>query len=356
MKIFLSILLLAINFNIYSQVNPKFNIIYNYALQGDIIKTLQTLETFADSTLSVEQIKAKEKFIARFKNNNDTYSYNTKDSSILALIELYRPYWRSVLLKETDAESAEKKLKERVSDYIYKNYFQSQNISKEAIDTTYADYVQKFLTSRQCNSTIGKTSSLYDLLLWQKESPTDYHVNLPEGEVNVRVVFMDDIITMGWEDYATLGRYYPGGWATDKELFCVRSAYDTTTENFRVSYLAHEGQHFADYKVFPKLTGPDLEYRAKLVELTYANETLYKTINFFIKNSIYDRSNPHAFANFCVTRDVSKKIFDGKTEEDIEKWKVVPIEKINKAAKELLIENTKLLKKAGADTVSEFIK
>ncbi|MBN8571443.1 MAG: hypothetical protein J0M18_17605, partial [Ignavibacteria bacterium] len=175
-------------------------------------------------------------------------------------------------------------------------------------------------------------------------------------KVTVKVIFMNEVVTMGWEDYATLGRYYPGGWATDKELFCVGSAYDTASENFNVSYLQHEGQHFSDYKVFPKLTGPDLEYRAKLVELTYAKESIYNLINFFIHNSNYDRSNPHAFGNFCVIRDISNKLFDGKTESDIEKWKAVPGEKINKIAKELLITNTKLIKEAGSDTVSEFIQ
>lgn len=360
MKIFLAVLILAVNFNAYSQMNskgnPQFNNIYNYALQGDVTKALQFIETIPDSTLSPEQITSKQKFIARFKNNNDTYSYNTSDTAILNLIELYRPYWKSVLLRKVNEDTAEKNLKEKVSEYIYKKYFEARNISKSQIDTEYSDYVQKFLSAHGCKAATGKTANLYDLLLWGKESPTDYNVTLPEGNVNVRVVFMDDVVTMGWEDYATLGKYYPGGWATDKELFCVRNAYDTTTENFRVSYLQHEGQHFSDYKIFPKLTGPDLEYRAKLVELIYANQTLYNTINFFIKNSNYDRNNPHAYACFCLIRDMSKKLFDGKTEEDIGKWKSIPIEKINDTAKELLIENTKLLKQQGADTVSEFIK
>ena len=55
-------------------------------------------------------------------------------------------------------------------------------------------------------------------------------------------------------------------------------------------------------------------------------------------------------------RDISHKLFEGKTESDIEKWKTIPEEKINKIAKELLITNTKLMKEAGASTVSEFMK
>ena len=42
-----------------------------------------------------------------------------------------------------------------------------------------------------------------------------------------------------------------------------------------ISYLAHESRHFEDYQLFPKLKSADLEYRAKLTELSMANETLY---------------------------------------------------------------------------------
>jgi hypothetical protein len=336
--------------------NPQFFQFYNYGLQGDVPKALSMAEQFLDSALSDEQIKIKQKFINRFRNFSDEFTYNTKEQSVLDLIEIYRGYWNEVLLKQTDSETAEKKLQKNVSDYLYKNYFANLNEDKQKVHDDFTDYLQKFLMDHGVKSATGKTAGIYDLLLWAREDHNDYNVTLPEGKVTVKVVFMNDVVTMGWEDYATLGRYYPGGWATDKELFCVSSAYDTTTENFKVSYLQHEGQHFSDYKVFPKLSGPDLEYRAKLVELSYAKESIYNLINFFIQNSNNDRSNPHAFGNFCVIRDISYKLFDGKTENDIEKWKAIPIEKINKIAKELLVINTKLMKEVGASTVSEFMK
>src|SRR4029077_9164441 len=63
------------------------------------------------------------------------------------------------------------------------------------------------------------------------------------------------------------------GWATAMTLYAVRSAYDIESESFRVSYLAHEAQHFADYGRFPKLARPEREYRAKLTELAEAQAT-----------------------------------------------------------------------------------
>lgn len=350
---------MMLNINIFSQQinkgNPAFPMFYNYALQGDCIKALSFLEEIPDSTLSPEQLQSKQKFLNRFKFFTDEFSYNTQDKSVLGLIEIYRSYWKQILLRQTETDTAEKNLQQTVADYIYSSHFAALNEDKQKVYDDFTDYVQKFLEAKGVSAATGKTGSIFDLLLWQKENHRDYDVTLPEGHVTVKVVFMNDVITMGWEDYATLGRYYPGGWATDKELYCVGTAYDTTSENFRVSYLQHEGQHFSDYKIFPKLTGPDLEYRAKLVELANADETLYNTINFFIKNSNYDRNNPHAYGNFCVTRDIAKKLF-GKSEDNIDEWKKIPVSKINQEAKELLIKNTKELKHAGAETVSEFIK
>lgn len=362
MKIIFTVVLLFLSTNIFSQMtnkgNPQFNMFYNYALQGDITKALSHVEQFADTDLSEEQIKVKQKFINRFKNNNDDFVYGTENKSVLELIEIYRAYWKEVLMNESSRDTAEKKLQKIVSDYLYKNYFANLNEDKQKVHDDFADYVHKFLMDQGVKSTTGKTAGIYDLLLWQKENHSDYDVTLPEGKVTVKVVFMNDVVTMGWEDYATLGKYYPGGWATDKELFCVGTAYDTASESFKVSYLQHEGQHFSDYKVFPNLSGPDLEYRAKLVELTYAKESLYNLIKFFLVNSKNDRDNPHAFGAFCLTRDLSKKLFADniETEMDIEKWKTIPVEKINAAAKELLIANTKLMNEFGADKVSEFMK
>jgi hypothetical protein len=119
---------------------------------------------------------------------------------------------------------------------------------------------------------------------------------------------------LGWEEYATFGKYYPGGWATKKALFCVRQAYNINSESFLVSYLDHEGQHFSDYKRYPNLIGNDLEYRAKLSELYFSNENVYKIIENFISTAKYDKNNAHPFSNYCVIRDMSKLLLNVEME------------------------------------------
>jgi hypothetical protein len=160
-------------------------------------------------------------------------------------------------------------------------------------------------------------------------------------------VFMDDFITLGWEEFATLEMHYPGGWATPQELYCVKSAYDLKSELFLVSYLAHESRHFADYKLFPKLRSTDLEYRAKLTELSLAKTSLYQLIEFFIANANGRSENGHSVANYCVIRDLSKSLFNIEFEKDISKWKQLSPAVINKGAAEILRANTKTLQSMG---------
>ena len=218
------------------------------------------------------------------------------------------------------------------------------------------DLLQGHLKTHGCYAAVGRTGQFYDLLLHGAETEVRYPVTTPEDTLEVKVVFMDSVISNGWEGYATCDTYYPGGWATDSALFCVRSSYDLASEQFTVSYLKHEGKHFADYKRFPKLQGADLEYRAKLVELGAAKEIMYGLIRFFLKNSAYDANNPHAYANFCVIRDLSRSLFNKEREEDIAAWKTLPVERIQQASTALLLKNTRDLEAAGAGSVKTYIR
>ncbi len=65
---------------------------------------------------------------------------------------------------------------------------------------------------------LARPAGLYDLLVWRTEKDTTYSFAVNKDRLTVKVVFMDDFITLGWEEYATLGKLYPGGWATDQAL------------------------------------------------------------------------------------------------------------------------------------------
>jgi len=156
---------------------------------------------------------------------------------------------------------------------------------------------------------------------------------------------MDDFASLGWAGFATCDRHYSGGWTKPDRLYAVRSAYDLASENFRVSYLAHEAQHFSDNHRFPELERQEeLEYRAKLVELALGTATIYDLLDNFAGNTSNDVSVPHSFANGQVVRDLSERLYPGAA--GVPAWREASIERINGAAADLLREDTARLERA----------
>jgi hypothetical protein len=192
---------------------------------------------------------------------------------------------------------------------------------------------------------LGVTSPLHELMLWKTETETRYDVILPEGKQAVTVVFMDDFASLGWAGFATCDRHHSGGWTKPDRLYAVRSAYDLASENFRVSYLAHEAQHFADHRHFPQLEQQDqLEYRAKLVELAVGKATVYDLLDNFAGNIGNDVAVPHSYANGRVVRDMEKRLYPGASKAPV--WRDASIERINATAADLLRDDTARLEKA----------
>jgi hypothetical protein len=326
------------------------------ALQGNMAPVVHALDTLQDDRLKKDQVKMKEVLLHRFRAQDEHYDYRTGDSAVVAIMRIYHHYWQNVLLDTAGRSTWDSLLIDEVCAHLLKHPSKLDIGEPGGIAERWADLLQQYLELHGYYAAAGKTGAFYDLLLHAAETEVRYPVTTPEDTLEVTVVFMDSVISNGWEGYATADTYYPGGWATDSALFCARSSYDLASEQYSVSYLKHEGKHFADYKRFPKLQSADLEYRAKLVELGSANEIEYRLIRFFQQNSAYDVTNPHAYANFCVIRDLSRSLFQKEREEDIEAWKKLPVEMIQRAATVLLLKNTRDLQAAGARTVETFIK
>ncbi len=147
-----------------------------------------------------------------------------------------------------------------------------------------------------------------DLLLWKKEKLESYPIDLGDLSIVLPVVMMDDFITFGWLGYATFNYKYTGGWADHSKLHCVKPAYELDSEKFRVSYLAHEGRHYSDYTKFPKLEAADLEYRAKLTELSLAKMSLKALLQHFADEAAPGKSSAHAYASYQVVQNISAKM------------------------------------------------
>jgi len=326
--------------------------IFAYSLEGDIRSALRLTEVESPGMLMSRHRAFKEAFEKRFRYEQDRSSFlEERRSSIDSLLKIYRDYWRSSFVD--NSTTYDRVLKNNLTRFLSRNYKPAKKLSASAKDEKLEHYLKDYIESFGFHTTgYGKTGKFRDLLVWRNEKDTTYTFLINEEKISARVIFMEDFITLGWNEYATLGKLHPGGWATKEALYCVKKAYDLNSESFLISYLAHEGRHFSDYKLFPNLSSADLEYRAKLTELSMANSSLYQVLEFFILNANYDSNNGHQVANYCAIRELSKKLFKTEFEKDISAWKQLTPEAIHAASYTILQSNTVELKKTGKDVVN----
>ena len=326
--------------------------VYAMALAGDLQEGLRILESVPVETLNSSERTARENLLRTFVEKK-LPPIAVPDPFVAELIGIYRDYWMRVLLRELNVAEGKEYLFKRLTAILGQAGYHKQYHTLEKL----SDEVGRILRRKGFYSLRGVTQPYYELMVWGKETARIYRVELPETTIKVKVVFMRDFATLGWSAFATCGKAYSGGWARKDSLYCVADAYDPASKSFAVSYLAHEAQHFADYRRFPKLEQPELEYRAKLVELILANETARAVLTGFASQTGRSRSAPHNFANLRLFTDVSRSILGGDTPvTDPERWSGVSDQDISRAARVLLERNTKSLVARGARQVSRVLE
>lgn len=324
--------------------------IYAHCLDGNVKAALPLLDV-PSNQLNDKDRKFKEDFEERFLGKVDNSDYlKAEKSKIHELQLIFRDYWRQYLL-DPNAKH-ERSLGMNTIRFLKTNFsdVKEKEITRDSLGYFLSQYIkgQGYLTTQSVN----KTGGIYDLLVWKSQRDTTYAFSLKKEKIKTKVVFMNDFATLGWEEYATFGKYYPGGWTANGTIYCVEDAYDIDSEDFQISYLAHEGRHFLDNKIFPGLDSADLEYRAKLSELSLAETTLYEILENFITKANGDSKNPHPLANYHVVKSLSKAIFKVDFEKNIQIWQKIPRKKLNKIAYRLLKRNTKMLKMQGVTSNS----
>jgi hypothetical protein len=330
---------------------PKLDTVYGKALEGDVREALRILRGIPADALDSKEHAERDCLLGRFADKKMP-AVNVRDPFVAELIGLYQDYWMRVLLQELSVSDGEAYLFNRLTT-VLRNAGQPSSFA--SLDDL-VDALEPLLLARGFHSIRGVTRPYYELMAWGREVSQTYEVALPETTIPVRVVFMHDFVSLGWSAFATCDKAYSGGWAKDDTLYCVADSYDTASETFSVSYLAHESQHFADYKRFPKLEQPELEYRAKLVELSKAQKTAWELVGRFAAWGGESRSAPHGFANAKVIADLSRSIFGSMAPvTDAERWAAVPVADINRAATALLKANTERLLARGARTVEQVL-
>ena len=325
--------------------------LYSYALDANITPLLEMINNTDTTLLTSRSKQLRSNYLKRFAYQEDISDYLEKRRSPLdTLLKIYTSYWRQAMVNPK--KNFDSVLLSDLNNFFATKYMLKKPITRDTLNVLYQQYIKN---AGYHSTAFGKTGRLFDLLIWKEEHDTNYTFRIKDEEIKTPVVFMDKFFTLGWTEYATLDRYYPGGWAKTNALYVVKKAYDLKSEAFTVSYLAHEGTHFTDYRRFPKLSGIDNEYRAKLIELALAKTSLIGLIQTFINNANAGSTNPHPLANYFVVRDLSTVLFKNDFEKDIAKWKAIHLKNINKQAYKLFKKNTRQLKKQPKD-INRFIK
>jgi hypothetical protein len=270
------------------------------ALQANEVKALAALEGADMSSLPARNLIAATCMRERFAPNSRP-AMAASDSLTDRALAIYRDYWHTAMSHPERRADEEKRLEGEVRQLLGA----PKGTDLDALEPMLADALKK----EGVHSLQGRTGLLRELMVWSKQDERLMQVALPEGRFDVKVVLLDDFKSFGWGHYATCGRASTGGWATDKALFAVVPKYSSLDgEEFRVTFLGHETQHFADKANFKGLESWELEYRAKLTELAQADATRTRVLEKFVADQGDDPASPHSYANRKVLADMVQKL------------------------------------------------
>lgn len=229
------------------------------------------------SELVKGRLRAAMSYLSRFPDQSERYARYTAlfqeekyltygvDPELNGILLCYQKYYRETFYLERNPEEAARRLWDRLADRFRLRGDTAGAIETEQVDAAFRAKGFHFLG--------GRTSGYWGPYIWRNEEVKRYAVELPDGEREYAVKFLDGFIMKSWLDYISLGEAGTGGWSQgDGLICCVRDAYDLDAESFRVSLLKHEAQHAADLETYQGMSSEDLEYRAKLVELIYSRE------------------------------------------------------------------------------------
>lgn len=299
------------------------------ALQGNVAEAVALLEQVPASEFNEKDRAVRACMIERFTSGSEDSRKGRAGTVADEALGLYRSYWRASLLKPETTAEQEKQLMDGLRALL--------GLPADAGSERVEAELGRRLAAEGHHVLMGRTPPLLEFVLWRSETEKVRRVPLPEGEHSIRVKILDDFASLGWSAYATCDRSFTGGWMKPDGIYAVRPGWkDLAAENFQVSFLAHETQHFADQKRFGKLESWELEYRAKLAELALADATLPRILSAFASNQGGNPSVPHSYANRIVLSWLASELHVA----DVEAVAEVPKERIRRAAKALLTRDT----------------
>lgn len=303
-----------------------------YLICGKLKEAIAYLEQFPEKAEQVAQYKSIfcEKKLQQACDN-------------LVINDILRPfymYYHDIFFDEIGEKEGRVALTERLAGLLHLEYSKEWTAEEQEkfFDEEIEHRLKEMVTAEGYYYMGGDTQGHMGPYIWKESKMTTFEVQLPNQVAQYTVNLLSGFVSRSWLDYISLKEIGPGGWAgKDGIINCVIDAYKEGIESeaFQVDFLKHEAQHIVDYKANPNLSGVDLEYRAKLVELIYSKRDIFAY--FFREASKEDPNNSHAYASYRIVERLSKKIFGIEYETNLERWGNVG-EKIKEKALELYNE------------------
>ena len=306
------------------------------SLRADVPTALTALKAAPAEQFNAKDTAFRTCMLDRHERNSPPPSAGeVADPLARRVLEIYQRYWWHAVRDPARRPAEDAKLKAELAALIGEP---PPADGDEAFDAL-SERINVKLRASGLHPLQGRTPPLYDLFLWGEQEQRDYTVALPGGEQQpVKVFVMDGWLSRGWSHYTACGSTGAAGWAKPEGLYAVRSAYgDLKGEDFQVSFLGHESQHYADMKRWPDMPAWALEYRAKLVELAKADDTRIKLIDRFYRSQDDEPDHPHPYANKRVIADVLARL-GLPASGDLRRSEP---EAVRRAAREVLIEDTR---------------
>jgi hypothetical protein len=319
---------------------------------GDISTVFIKLEerkSFSNSIVNFIYQRWKKKMYARFVSKEEVFENTSGNKIINDISNIYREYWRLEMMKPLPERRTDSTLYNNITDYLLSNKL--TKLSKDSLRKDIKDdsVLKEIIGKEGFKVDFKFRNGFQEIFIWNKESTKKYEVILPKDTIKTTVVFIESYHINGYDEFATFGDSQVGGWAIKESatLYCNKGTYDLDSEKFEVSYLKHESLHFTDLNNYPNLSAADLEYRSKVIELMYCSEgTIYDRISEFVSGANKaSRDNSHPYANYILIQKLSKLIFNSDFNSDINQWKKVSVDKINKAASSFYESSENILRK-----------
>jgi hypothetical protein len=333
----------------HGQMTPVLSAYLNMVFAGDVSGAIDLFASEPDDRGSMMLV---DRFERRFNDRTDGLDLSRIESPVVREIaELFQTYWLDALMQTAPLDTLEERLKGRLDQMLTDREFES---ALDDEDTLF-EHVEALIRAEGYFAQSGRTPPLLDLMIWTSNDMAVESVELTDGTYEVELNYIGDFVSYGWSNFAAFGMASTGGWAKEDGLYCVCQHYDLNSERFKLSFLKHETRHYADFELYPELQPADLEYRGKLTELAYSEQSTYRLLEQFTKAANRVENAPHPLANWYVVEGLSRYLLEGEHPADARAWESIPKEQIREAARRLLEEHDNKLADLGPSTAKGIV-